>query len=447
MSDENLERRRKQAQQSFRDFLGRACDWVNPRLIVEWGPGASTALMSKWCPAATILSIEHHPKWMGKAKASLGVGREVSKDMHGHVAMRSGRSTILLMERAISMKGGQSQGYATWPLYLKGVKARGIPGLEEGFDLAFVDGRLRFDCLVVCKQVLSPGGVVVLHDADRPNYRRAWGLFAHKHFDKATRTAVLSDAPMPFIADRSETWCRQTSESDTLAELKGRLGREEPFYFVRFGDADMFFIDDPKFNQNRRHQPKTPKFSEELAEAFSIDDPRYMIALAASGWTKGKDRTIIRIASAFWRRREFWNAVALHGAFLSDLAGFEDFVGAFKDRDVCMVGGKTPCGSELVRKVFNVREVVSFPDTNAYDVLDGKMDEVRAVVGRHRTVVSALGQATRILAKRLWKEGIRNLQYFDVGSTVDALAGVQTRGWILKNREVVSANCARLARN
>jgi hypothetical protein len=437
--------KREKMQRSYQVLLRRACHWVNPRLILEWGPGFSTSLMAEECPAATILSIEHHPKWLEVARRKLGDGRKVKQDEYGHMVMQFRHSRIALIQRALSMKGGHSQGYITWPLYLKGINAKGFPDIDKGFELVFVDGRARFDCLVTAKQLLAPGGVVVLHDAQRENYQPAWKLFSHVFYHTDDRTAVMSDSPMPFTEDPKARWCREAGVEETLTALKAKLGSGEAFFYTRFGDADIFFIDNPRFDKNKRHQPKTPRFAEELKESFTIDDPAYMIALAAaSGWGNSKAVRILRIANRFWKRASFWNAVALHTTFLKDFDAFVDFVDMFKERDVCLVGGHTVCQSELVRQVFNVKECVELTDTNAYDRLDQKMDEIRAVVGRHRTVVSALGQSTRILAKRLWAEGIRDIQYFDVGSTVDALAGVRTRSWIRKHLETVEANCNKL---
>ena len=55
---------------------------------------------------------------------------------------------------------------------------------------------------------------------------------------------------------------------------------------------------------------------------------------------------------------------------------------------------------------------------------------------KYDIVISALGQATRVLGKRLWNKGIRT-QYFDIGSTVDALAERHLRTWIKRHADKV----------
>jgi predicted O-methyltransferase YrrM len=56
--------------------------------------------------------------------------------------------------------------YVTAPLYLGGP-----------FDLMFVDGRLRVDCLGIAPFCLSEGGIVVLHDANRKAYHKAFQFY------------------------------------------------------------------------------------------------------------------------------------------------------------------------------------------------------------------------------------------------------------------------------
>jgi len=328
------------------------------------------------------------------------------------------------------MKGGQSNGYVTFPLYLKGVNAESVvPGIEEGFQLIFVDGRFRFDCQMISKHLLSLDGIVVVHDTQRVNYKIPWKLFKERVDDVKRRTTVLSDRPLDWIEKEEEPWWELKSDSDTLLDLERRFQSGQSFYYTRFGDADVYFIDDPCFNRNRRHQPKTPLFSRELKEAFTIDDPDFMIGCAAmDGWeTPSKIRDLKRIVGKHYRNKTFWSAVALHQTFLSKFKMFKRFIKVFDGKRVGLVGGPTVCNSPEVRKVFNVSDSIVLSDTNAYELLDVKMPEIIDMAKNSDILISALGQTTRILAKRLWLLGIRDIQYFDIGSTVDALAGVKTR--------------------
>lgn len=45
------------------------------------------------------------------------------------------------------------------------------------FDLILIDGRRRNECLLVARELLAPGGVVILHDAHRERYEPGCALF------------------------------------------------------------------------------------------------------------------------------------------------------------------------------------------------------------------------------------------------------------------------------
>lgn len=105
---------------------------INPKKILEWGPGASTQIMKK-LTKAEILSIEHDEVWYLRARRFANVK---------HVRI------------------GKNTNYAT------------IAYRHGPFDMIYIDGRRRVECALVAKQVLNPGGVIMLHDKDRDNYMR-----------------------------------------------------------------------------------------------------------------------------------------------------------------------------------------------------------------------------------------------------------------------------------
>jgi len=141
---------------SYRPVLETLCRRLRPRQILEWGPGESTVLMSDLLPDAKILSIEHDVIWYAS----------VSKRLRNRPGVEVAHVPHLLPY-------GGSAGYVTYPL-------RRL--LRTGSDLAvydliFVDGRSRCDCLTVAALLVAARGVVLLHDAERPNYRRGLSVF------------------------------------------------------------------------------------------------------------------------------------------------------------------------------------------------------------------------------------------------------------------------------
>ena len=53
---------------SFESTLRAVCRDVQPKKIVEWGPGKSTAVMREECKDAIIISVEHDPRYARLAR-------------------------------------------------------------------------------------------------------------------------------------------------------------------------------------------------------------------------------------------------------------------------------------------------------------------------------------------------------------------------------------------
>lgn len=161
---------------SFLPVIAHLGKKIDPARVLEWGPGPSTIAIAKAFPNAEILTIEHDLKWIEAFEQMLTTqDEEIQK-----------RVTI----RHIPLGGhGESGGYVTYPLYLR-------KGFGQCFDFAFIDGRHRADCLTVAHSVLSPQGVVVLHDAHRKKYFDHSTLFRCSRVYRKQRVAVFSGLPL-----------------------------------------------------------------------------------------------------------------------------------------------------------------------------------------------------------------------------------------------------------
>jgi predicted O-methyltransferase YrrM len=120
---------------SYTEALTRLCREFNPNRILEWGPGRSTKLMNELCPNAHIDSLEHDPKWY---QDQLRKFNEIE---------------------AVKIRHINGDDYVLWPVD------------QQKYDLIFVDGRRRVECMKVAAECLAPGGVIVLHDGERPYYQ------------------------------------------------------------------------------------------------------------------------------------------------------------------------------------------------------------------------------------------------------------------------------------
>ena len=121
---------------SYAPLLSKFISLIKPKRILEWGPGGSTAIMFNMCPGAEIITYEHRIEWFIPA---------VKKLARPNVYLR----------------------YATKEDYYD-------PGVHGKFDLIFIDGWWRNECLLYALKVISDDGVVILHDCDRPRYESAW---------------------------------------------------------------------------------------------------------------------------------------------------------------------------------------------------------------------------------------------------------------------------------
>lgn len=125
--------------------------------VLEWGSGGSTFYFPLELSAKKIeyswLSIEHKKEWFDKMAASLQpVYTNVS--IHLFAADAKDPATINLDP------------------YVKFPRKTG-----RKFDFILIDGRARARCLVEARFLIKPGGIIMLHDAEREKYHYVFPLF------------------------------------------------------------------------------------------------------------------------------------------------------------------------------------------------------------------------------------------------------------------------------
>jgi hypothetical protein len=111
--------------------------------IVEYGPGGSTKLMMNAAPESEILCIEHNRKWFEHYKTEFEKFAPNKPELQ-HIPL--------------------NKNYVNLP------KEKYDP---RSLDLVYVDGRKRVACLDLAKSLINQeSGIIVLHDAERPRYRK-----------------------------------------------------------------------------------------------------------------------------------------------------------------------------------------------------------------------------------------------------------------------------------
>jgi predicted O-methyltransferase YrrM len=153
-------------------FLGRR---RGIRRILTWSAGGSLAQLAEQWPEAEILCLESEAGYALDWRQRLA-----------HLP----RVTILHLPQGVPFGG--SRDYACHPLRV----ALAAGADPAAWDLVFIDGRARCDCLVVAFLVVKRDGIVVLHDAERENYAPGIALFPFVHRVEALGVAVMSKAPL-----------------------------------------------------------------------------------------------------------------------------------------------------------------------------------------------------------------------------------------------------------
>ncbi len=160
--------------ETYRPFMGAAeysqlktALWsVQPKTVLEWGSGGSTQTILRECPfIENYVSIEHDPAWHARIKAAVTDPRLALHLVEAQSPEPPRRLFNITKQKRMRyrMEGETDptlfRAYAEFPKSL---------GME--FDFILVDGRARCFCLEVAWELLRPGGVLVLHDAQRPIY-------------------------------------------------------------------------------------------------------------------------------------------------------------------------------------------------------------------------------------------------------------------------------------
>jgi predicted O-methyltransferase YrrM len=149
------------------DLLRDLLTALRPRRCLEWGGGLSTVQFPALLPAdATWTAIEHDAGW--------------ARTLAGMVT-RPGTTVRQVPPDDLAFVGdGDAVSFAR---YLEAADA-GAP-----YDFIFIDGRARAAALTRAHGLLAPGGVVVLHDANRDAYLGPATRYPHQLLFRDRRAA------------------------------------------------------------------------------------------------------------------------------------------------------------------------------------------------------------------------------------------------------------------
>jgi hypothetical protein len=230
---------------------------------------------------------------------------------------------------------------------------------------------------------------------------------------------------------------------ETLAVLKKEIIDKERVFYVRFGDGDLLLMN----GGNDKFHAYNKKLQEQLVQSFKITDECYIKGLAVNypiekGMKPGLfapfeyNEKLAKVVKRFTKERNFYNPVVFQYLYVFDKFSFNKFFQQFIHRAVIFVG----CiDAKLIEKLIDLNVYTSI-ETKAkdsfddFDTIEKQLIEAIKKYPKPPLVICATGLTTRALAKSVYQSNV-NCYFIDIGSVVDAAAGLETRKWIKLNNE------------
>lgn len=141
-----------------------------PVKIFEWGSGRSTIYYSKYLRSKNVNfqwhAVDNNRFWYEKVLSDV---KKEGLMFHIHLYLKEflsfwqkpGWGQIPPPCGVFSPKESNEWAYIRLP-----------QEMNQKFDIVIIDARFRRHCIQVTKDMLAPGGVVIMHDAQKPHYHQ-----------------------------------------------------------------------------------------------------------------------------------------------------------------------------------------------------------------------------------------------------------------------------------
>ncbi len=143
---------------------------ASPKHMLEWGSGGSTFGLLRLFPSIErYVSIEHDRRWYERVKSLITDRRlelhhvppaEEPPEIPKRASKRLRRRMVWEWFDRCENESALMADYVARPAEL-----------ADSYDLVLIDGRARTHCLRAGYELLASGGVLVIHDAQRAEYR------------------------------------------------------------------------------------------------------------------------------------------------------------------------------------------------------------------------------------------------------------------------------------
>lgn len=145
------------------NFLKVYCKKNSNLKIFEYGSGSSTLFFEDLFDE--VHSVEHDQEWFKIIKS-----RIVKANVY-YVPPKKTNNPIYKSKK-IGYKNCDFYEYVNF-----------IKSLGTKFDVIFIDGRAREECMILAKDFLNPNGILILDDSNRRRYKK---VFNRESFGKET---------------------------------------------------------------------------------------------------------------------------------------------------------------------------------------------------------------------------------------------------------------------
>ena len=153
-----------------------AIRWLRARLtpsmrVFEWGSGGSTVFLAGL--VESVISVEHDKTWFEIVSDRVAKEGLLSIRLHHVPPTPLEEWGGLPKDAALYQSSEPGLEHAVFYDYVRSILAHP----DEVFDIILVDGRARIGCLSVAARKVRPGGVILLDNSEREEYKAGLEAF------------------------------------------------------------------------------------------------------------------------------------------------------------------------------------------------------------------------------------------------------------------------------
>jgi hypothetical protein len=214
------------------------------------------------------------------------------------------------------------------------------------------------------------------------------------------------------------------SHKDSFEIIFNKFKKGNPFSFVRFGDGDHILMYKSSIGQiigGGNRFLVTEKLQKEIIECYNIENENFLIGTMLNDFSLHQMmKTNCKINHLnlpnLVERKEMLAMSCLFEIFLNDIYRFIEFSKELKKTSTMFVCNYN---HENISKVYgDVKIFIEIPVTNCYSNIENWYKRILENLDKVDKVILSAGFAGRVVAKRLWKSGIKKI-VLDFGSLSD----------------------------